>query len=285
MKALRYILKIVLLSIVLAGSLVISRLVLYQLGLNLPRFPQQAEESIAIYYLLAGSIILAMGFFAVIRGISGSYKLKFLLILLFTIFGFSIGVTIESAIYSDVPSYNLTIIVLLLPVFLFSLIAPLLTENRHLKDSFSYRMKEYFKLWPVKIWIRNILLAIISFPVIYFIFGLAVSPFVSAYYHEMVEGLKLPGPGKIILIQFIRSTIFLIITIPVIVYWSGSKTKLILSLGLAHFVMVFAYDLYLAILVPVELIIIHGIEIAADSFLYSWVMVALLYPKTNVLYE
>jgi hypothetical protein len=40
--------------------------------------------------------------------------------------------------------------------------------------------------------------------------------------------------------------------------------------------MVFAYDIVLAIEMPVELVIIHGIEILGDSLVYSWIFVRLI---------
>jgi hypothetical protein len=46
--------------------------------------------------------------------------------------------------------------------------------------------------------------------------------------------------------------------------------------------MVFAYDIYLAIVMPVELVIIHGVEIAADSFIYSWILIKVLYPNNKM---
>ena len=54
-----------------------------------------------------------------------------------------------------------------------------------------------------------------------------------------------------------------------------------MALGLAHFVMVFAYDIVLAIEMPVELVLIHGIEILFDSFVYSWIFVMLFVPIDN----
>ncbi len=119
-------------------------------------------------------------------------------------------------------------------------------------------------------------MAIISFPLIYFFFGILVSPIVTTYYDELVKGLFLPKPETIIIIQLIRSTLFLLITIPIIINWTSSKTQLILALSFAHFVMVFAYDFYLAIVMPIELVLIHGVEILLDSFVYSWVLIKIL---------
>jgi hypothetical protein len=279
MSILKDICRIILLSIALASSLVISRIILFIIGFNIPRLPQQADENTAIYYLLVGSFILAGGMFFLIKGIGGSLKEKVLISLLFILFGFAIGVTIESAIYSDTDSYHMTIILLLFPMVIYALISTLITRKKQTSGSFLSKLQIYIKSWSLRTWVQKVLLAIISFPLIYFIFGIVASPFVTAYYDDLIEGLTLPEPGTIILIQLLRSTLFLIITIPIIIYWTKTRTQLILSLGFAHFVMVFAYDIYLAIVMPLELVIIHGIEIVADSFIYSWILINIFYPK------
>jgi hypothetical protein len=276
MKILKDIGKILLLSIVLASGLVVSRILLLKLDVFIQRFPQQADENTAIYYLLIGSVLLASGWYYLFKGIGGSKMERILISSVFMLVGFSLGVTIESAIYSDVESYHMSIILLLLPMILYSIIITIITDTKKLLQPFNKRLLTYFKTWSKKSWLKKILLAIISFPIIYFIFGIIASPFVTNYYSKLVGGLQLPDPGTIIGVQLIRSILFFAITIPMIINWTSTKTKLIISLSIAHFVMVFAYDIYLAIVMPVELVIIHGFEIAADSFIYSWILVKIV---------
>ena len=285
MEILKDIVKILLLSIILASGLVISRILLLKLDVFIPRFPQQADENTAIYYLLIGSILLASGWYYLFKGIGGSKIERILISSIFILIGFSVGVTIESAIYSDVESYHLSIILLLLPMILYAIIFSIITDTKKLMQTFDKRLLSYFKTWSKKVWIRKILLSIILFPVIYFIFGIIASPFVIKYYSQNVGELQLPDTGTIIGIQLIRSILFLSITIPIIINWTSSKTHLIISLSIAHFVMVFAYDIYLAIVMPFELVIIHGIEIAADSFIYSWILIKILYPNNKIVIE
>lgn len=279
MKILKDIGKILLLSIVLASGLVVSRIFLLKLDIFLPRLPQQADENTAIFYLLIGSLLLASGWYYLTKGIGGSKKERILISSLFILTGFSIGVTIESAIYSDIESYHLSIILLLLPMILYAIIASIITDTKKIQQPFSDRIRSYFRAWSKKVWLQKILLSIVSFPIIYFIFGMIASPFVTDYYSKLVGGLQLPDPGTIIGVQLIRSILFLVITIPIIINWTLTKTQLLISLTMAHFVMVFAYDIYLAIVMPFELVMIHGIEILADSFVYSLILVNLLWQK------
>jgi len=272
---------ILLLTIILASGLVISRIILYKLGVVLPRMPQQASESTAIYYLLLGSLLLSSAFYFLFSNIAGSRLTKFFVSFVFIFIGFGVGVTIESAIYSNVGSYNLMIIVLFFPVLLFSFVISMLLDSKKSMISFKQNLHHFFTANKKQKLYMRLLLTIISFPIIYFIFGLIASPFVTIYYDELVKGLDLPQPGTIILIQFVRSIFYLLITIPLMMLWRSSRKKLIFALGITHFVMVFAYDIYLAIQMPLQLLLIHGIEILADSFIYAWIIVKLLYPLTR----
>jgi hypothetical protein len=224
MNVLKDIGKILLLSIVLAGGLVISRILLFKLGFFIPRLPQQADEASAVYYLFIGSLLLASGWFYLIRGIGGSIKQRIVISSLFTLVGFSIAVTIESAIYSDVGSYHMTILLLILPMIFYAVIGSIITASKKPVQSFGKRALSYFKTWSKRVWLRKIILAIISFPIIYFIFGIIASPFVTNYYSNLVGGLKLPDTGTIIAVQLIRSILFLVITFPVLINWTSSKT-------------------------------------------------------------
>lgn len=273
--------KIIFLGIILAGGLVISRVAAYSLGFTIPRFPQQAGENEAVYYLLAGSMMLSAGFYFIIAGISGRFITRFLIAFLFVFLAFAVGVGIESSIYSDVAGYNRIIVVMLLPALLFSIAAAVITPETKTGVSFGKKIRDYFGLYSTKQWAWRFAVAILSFPFIYFFFGIMVSPFVSAYYSELVQGLNLPSPGTIVIVQLFRSLVFLVITLPVLATWRMSRAILIIALGLVHFVMVFAYDFYLALVMPVELILIHGVEILLDSYVYAWVLVMLIYPTQD----
>ncbi len=61
--------KILLLSFVLVSGLIINRIIIYKLGLIIPRMPQQADESTSIYYLFIGSFLLSNGFYFLIKNI------------------------------------------------------------------------------------------------------------------------------------------------------------------------------------------------------------------------
>jgi hypothetical protein len=115
--------------------------------------------------------------------------------------------------------------------------------------------------------------------VIYFLFGLCVAPFVIPIYEAGVIGLRLPPLDVIMRTQLLRSFLFLASSLPVILLWSGSRRRLILALGWAHTAMVGLYGLSQASFMPPVLRVLHSFEIAADSFVYAFILVWLFFPR------
>src|SRR6266550_3338577 len=127
-------------------------------------------------------------------------------------------------------------------------------------------------------WLWRIAVAWLSFPVIYFLFGLCVAPFVIPIYQAGVVGLRIPL-DVIMRTQLLRSFLFLASSLPVILLWTRSRRRLILALGWAHTAMVGLYGLSQASFMPPVLRVLHSLEIAADSFVYALVLVWLFFPR------
>jgi hypothetical protein len=133
-------------------------------------------------------------------------------------------------------------------------------------------------------WIWRVALAVLAFPVIHFVFGMMVGPFVAPYYNGGGPlGLVIPPPGVILRTLVIRSAIFLIGSLPAVILWTGSRRGLIGALGLAHAALVGLYGMaQVGSLFPPILRILHGIEITADSFAYAAVLVWLFTDRSAV---
>jgi hypothetical protein len=131
-------------------------------------------------------------------------------------------------------------------------------------------------------WLWRVAVAWLSFPVIYFLFGLCVAPFVIPIYQAGVAGLHIPPLDVIMRTQLLRSFLFLASSLPVILLWTGSRRRLILALGWAHTAMVGLYGLSQASFMPLVLRVLHSLEIAADSFVYALVLVWLFFPRERI---
>ena len=129
---------------------------------------------------------------------------------------------------------------------------------------------------PVGSWWYRAVLAWLAFPVIYYVFGAIIYPFVADGYEGGELGLVVPSQGLILSVVTLRSLLFLLVSIPIIVSWSRSRRSLILSLGAALAAMVGVVGLVESTWLPDHMRIVHGLEIAADSLAHAWIMVALL---------
>lgn len=125
----------------------------------------------------------------------------------------------------------------------------------------------------------RLVLAWLSFPVIYFLFGNCVAPFVVPYYEAGVAGFIIPPIDVIMRTQLVRSLVFLAASFPAIALWRQSRGRFIVAMGLLHAMAVGVFGLLQASFMPAALRIAHGLEITADSFAYAAVLAFLLVPK------
>jgi hypothetical protein len=268
--------KVIVCGFVFASGLVASRIVLQLAGVSAPRMPNQAPENIAGWYLLAGSIALATGVFLSFRNIRGSFLVRWLVLLTFLFTGFSVSTTIEASIFSSTIGVAQMIVVMFLPCLLLAGLGAVMFKPRPLESSPERSFADTLRGMTKGQRTVRILLAIVAFPVTYFVFGVIVSPMVTPYYEQGIASLVLPEPEIIVYTQLIRGGIHLLAVLPLMFYWNASFRQLVISLGLAFFVFVTAYDFVLAYQVPTGLVVIHGIEVLASSFVYSFVLVSAL---------
>ena len=163
-----------------------------------------------------------------------------------------------------------------LPCILLTAVATLLFQPLPGNSGYIEMTVWFFKGRNSLEWLGRILAAIGSFPIVYFIFGIVVSRIVVDYYRQGAADLILPDVGTILAVQFLRSMLFLIASLPVLVLWSASKRQLILRLGFAFFILGATFEIVLAYQLPTVLRLTHSIEILVDSLVYAWLLVTLL---------
>ena len=263
-------------GLVFASGLVASRLAFQMAGVSSLRMPTQAPEAIAGWYLLAGSIALAAGMLLSFRDIRASLPVRWLVLATFLFIGFGVSTTIEASIYSSTSGVARMIAVLFLPCLLLTGMGAVLLKSRPPQSTPARTIADALRGLTWAQWSLRIVAAIVAFPLIYFVFGVIVSPVVFSYYERGIAGLVLPETGVIVCTQFLRGGLHLLAVLPLMFFWSASRRQLVLSLGLAFFVFVAAYDFVLAYQVPAKLVVIHGIEVLTSSFVYSWILVTVL---------
>jgi len=120
----------------------------------------------------------------------------------------------------------------------------------------------------------KVVLAALSWPLIYFVFGSIIAPVVSPYYNDPQSPyyLVLPDLGTIMVVQALRGFIYVASLIPLLSSLRLGARSMLLTLtglmyvggGLAIFVIVEAF--------PLTLKVVHGLEIFADSLVFSAVL-------------
>jgi len=95
--------------------------------------------------------------------------------------------------------------------------------------------KEFFDHRTVGAWVWRITVAAVAFVPIYLFFGSLVAPLTAQYFQESMYGLRLPSQEEILLVLLVRSGLFLLACLPIIITWrSPSMTWGVTSAIVAH---------------------------------------------------
>jgi len=77
----------------------------------------------------------------------------------------------------------------------------------------------------------------------------------------------------------LRSTLFLGAAMPILIAGSGPRRHLVLALGLAFYMLVGLFSMIQTYWLAPTLLILHSLEICADSMVYALALVLLLLPS------
>ena len=268
MKVLNVLIRIV----VAAAAYVIGNMIMGVLApaFHLPAFKPLGEETAqhAALLMAIASPLLIIGLLPLAAHVKGSWTQRCGAIAALLYVTLGLNTLIEAKIFTDVVagSPSLASLQWVLPCVLTA-------------AAITYRFAEPKAAAPLNtgLWWR-VPIAWLLWPIIYFFFGMCVSPFVVHYYQAQsgALGLHIPSFAVIIRTQLLRSAFFLAASLPAIILWTKSRGRLILALGLAHAVTVGIFPLAQSTFLPMTLRIAHGIEITCDSFAYAAVLGLLL---------
>jgi hypothetical protein len=258
-------------AIYFAGTVIGGALV-NAVGLMMPVFPEQVYSPSRTYL---ASVVLSAAVYLLARGVRGTKAHRFLLLFAFTYVSFCVNNQIEGAIFTTVGGFSTMLLFFIVPCALVAGVAAWLVQS----PASETMMITVFADRSMGSWLRRAALAWFAFPVIYYVFGAVIYPFVADGYEGGELALEVPSQATILGAVTLRSLLFLLVSIPIIIHWSRSRRTLILSLGAALTAMVGVVGLVESAWLPLHMRVVHGLEIAADSLVHAWVMVALLVPK------
>ncbi len=256
-----------------AGGALVSAL-----GMPLPEVPEQASEQMLGLFLFIACVALALGLAPLARRLQGAYWMRWLMLAAPCYACLGAALPLEGAIYTTLGGMGSIPLLSILPCLLFAAVLALLFKPAERADSFLANAGRFFQGRSAGGWAWRFAAAVCAFPVIYWTFGLMVAPFVLEYYRQGQFALSVPNPGVIVLVQFLRSVLFLAAAVPILIMWSGSRRHLVLALGLAFYVLVGLFGMIQSYWLAPTLQVLHNLEMFVDSMVHALALVLLLTP-------
>jgi hypothetical protein len=270
--------RLLLCSLAFIVGAVIGGIVAAVLGLHPPPMPERVDSSFAFLLLLLESPLMALVLVLVARGLGGGLLPRALTLSFFTWVAYTLNTVIETLAFTNTTMGGalFTTISFLVPSIACGTAVARLFPADEKGKGLAATVKESFGYRTAGAWVWRIAVAAVAFVPIYLFFGSLVAPLTADYFRQSMYGLRQPGKGEILLVLLVRSALFLLACLPIVVMWHRSRRSLFLSLGFALFVLVGLLYMLGAYYMPLAIRIPHGLEIMADSFAYAGVLVLLL---------
>jgi len=261
---------------------ILGALVAGLIGLSQPELPAGADAGKLALYMLAGNLVLAAILGLLSSQLAGGFVARWLAIALITWVALGVNTVLEAAIFSTFAAASpFTVVMYAVFSLLGGAAVAWLFKPAARGEGFAALVRAFVAGRGIGAWTWRLALAVVAFPAIYLLFGAIVGPLVMPYYQAQAEtGLVLPGMGQIVPMAFLRSLLFLVACLPVLIAWQGPRWGLWLTLGATLFLTVGGVPLMQAYFFPPSLRVIHGAEILADSFAHAGVLVLLLVKKS-----
>lgn len=247
------------------------------LGFATPAMPAGADSAIVVQYTLLASLFMALSLAFLSQGLAGGFWVRWPLLFFLIWITYGVNTYLEAAIFSTMAAASLYTVVLYFPAALLcSAALALLFRPATQTPGFPAKVKDFFAGRSGLDWAGRLLLAALAFPAAYLFFGTIISPIVLPYYQAGANELALPGWGEIIPILALRSLLFVITCLPILMVWHSSNWRLFFALGIALFILVGGMGMLEAYWLPAILRVVHSLEIFADEMVYAAALVWLL---------
>jgi hypothetical protein len=213
------------------------------------------------------------------RHLAGGFCSRSLILFFLTWICNSVNNQIEAAAFAGMAEgFWFTVTTFLFPALFVSMAVAWLFPPMD-KAAFMDSVKSFFSRHSIGGWAWRFALGLVIFMPIYYFFGLLVIPITRAYYEQGMFGLELPSLETVLTVLFIRSILFFLACLPVLIAWQGSRLNLFWRLGLALFYLVGFQSLLIATWMPLGLRLPHMIEILFDEFVYAGALVWLMHSR------
>jgi len=268
--------KLLLCGVIFSIGTVLGGMLVTMLGMQAPTMPEGMDQQSAMLFMLLESPLLALVLALLARHLAGGFWARSLMLFFITWICNSVNTQIEAAAFAGMgEGFWFTILTFLVPALFTSMAVAWMFPPVE-KVTFVDAVRSFFNRHSLGGWTWRFALGAVIFMPIYYFFGLLVIPITRAYYEQGMFGLELPSVETVLTVLFIRSVLFFIACLPVLIAWQGSRLNLFWRLGLALFYLVGFQSLLIATWMPWALRLPHMIEILFDEIIYAgalaWLM-------------
>jgi hypothetical protein len=247
------------------------------LGLSLPAIPAAAGgETSQLSGLLVGCTLLVLSLGPLAKGVRGGLVARWLILAAFAYVCLGVNTAIEAGIFTKFGGMSGMAVITAVPCALSALVVSLLFPPQGPAVSFRASLRRFAGRVDGRRWLGRVFAAVLAFPLIYFVFGMPVGLLVGDYYRQEAFGLVLPSLSVVIGTQLLRSVLYLLASLPIVVAWSGSRREFIFVFGIALFVFTGLFGMVQASWLPVQIRLIHTVELFADAMAYAGALAVLL---------
>ena len=270
-------------GLVYVAATIFTNIAAAALHLQLPDLsPHGVSQAAAVRAFAVASALMGVALTPLAAGLRGKRLPRWLALAFLPFICMYVNAVIEILMFTTMLQRHQTLPFIasgILPALFFGGALAFIAKRELHAPDFSRQLTDFFSTHSAPSYVWRLLLAILAFPAAYLIFGMIVAPFVVPAYRAGIAGLILPPLSTIMPMQFLRSALFLLASLPSLILWKGQRSSLIVSLGLAHWFFVGLFGLLQPGILPPALRLAHSLEIGADSFAYAAAIVLLLAPR------
>lgn len=269
--------KLLICALTFVVGMMIGGMLTAMASLPAPTPPPEMDANTTMQIMFASSPLLVLALYFVGRELAGGWFVRTGMLALLAWIAYTLNTVIEGIFFSSYvtePWFNL--LTFTPPILLCAGATAWLFPARNHGASLLHTWRTHFQQRTASAWTWRLLVAAVSFMPIYYFFGTLVVPFVGDYYQQGAFGLAVPPLSTLLAVLLLRSILFFVACLPVVVAWQGSKWTLWLSLGFALFVLVGLIYMLAGTWLPPSMRVIHSLEILADSFVHAGALVWLL---------
>ena len=184
--------------------------------------------------------------------------------------------------YQSIETLMMTMLISLFSALLKSTSAILLLQPKGSRD-ITTALKSHISSRTRRSWMKRIIAASAVYFLIYFIFGMMISPFVIPYYSQTSSGLVIPSFTIMIPLELLRGFIYAIVLLVVFAgFNSGRRMNFVVASTLLYipgaFLPLISSLVSFSVISPVAPF--HMVEILADSVVYGYAASRLIGAKS-----